>query len=166
MTVTLPKGANIPSHWIRSATVEKAVIEMPSRSVPRVNYDVELDYETGELKCECKGFEFNGKCAHLAALKFATYKRKAKKKGMADTSLESFYNFTPDELGARQKAVYDCVAEHGPMSNKQIADKQGVPINCVTGRVKENRDMGFIEEYGTRYDANTNRREIVWEVVS
>ena len=167
MTVTLPKGANIPSHWIRSATVEKAVIQMPSRSVPRVNYDVELNYETNELKCECQGFNFRGKCAHLAALKFATYKKKSKKKkGMADTSLESFYSFTPDDLGDRQKAVFKELTNSGPMSNKQLSNKIHWPINTITPRVKELRDMGLVDEYGTRYDANTNRREIVWEIVS
>ena len=178
MTVTLPKGANIPSHWIKSATVEKAIIPMPSRSVPGLSYDVELYYETRELECPCEGFTFRKRCGHLAALKFSSYKPKSKKKGVADTSMESIYKFTSEALGKNQKAVYDCLAKYGPMSNKQIGKKmreeamenggtgEEWPINCITGRVKENRNMGFIEEYGTQYDSITKRREIVWEIVS
>ena len=178
MTVTLPLDSNIPPHWIKSATVEKAIIPMPSRSVPGLLYDVELDYATRELECKCKGFDYRGSCGHLAALKFSSYKPKSKKKGVADTSIESIYKFTPEDLGKNQKAVYDCLAKHGPMSNKQIGKKmreeamenggtgEEWPINTITPRVKENRNMGFIEEYGTQYDSITKRREIVWEIVS
>ena len=165
MTVTLPKDANIQPHWITGTTIERAIIPMSSVSVPGVSYDVELDYETRQLKCECKGFFYKGRCRHVAALKFASYKKKAKKKGVADTTVESFYKFTPEDLGDRQRQVFLTLRDEGPLSNKQLSSRMNWPINTITPSVKELRDMGLVEEDGTQFDTKTNRREMIWSVI-
>lgn len=62
---------------------------------------------------------------------------------IAQTSLLAYKTVNKD-LGARQQQVFDVVEARGSASNEQIADTLKVPINYVTGRVKELRDMGYL----------------------
>jgi len=166
MVVMLPIGANIPSHWFKAASVEKAIIPMPSRTQEGLVYDVELDWATRELKCPCEGYKFRRECGHVKALVFASYKKKSKRKGMADTQLASYYKFTIEHLSTRRKAVYECLETYGPLSNRLIAEKEHKPVNCITGRTNELCKMGLADEVGTVYDPVTDRHVILWGLVS
>jgi len=72
---------------------------------------------------------------------------------------------TLDDLGDRQKQVLDCIRRCGPATNKDIAKTLGLPINCITSRVKELRDAGVVEVCGSRYDDFTNRTVALFKVV-
>ncbi len=67
---------------------------------------------------------------------------------IASTSIEAYdgiYNLTGKRL-----EVYKTIKEIEPASNQAIADRLNWPINRVTGRVSELRDMGLVEQDGSR----------------
>ena len=66
-------------------------------------------------------------------------------------------------LPARQQAVYN-VIQIRPMTNGQICRWLNLPINCITGRVKELRDKGLVEQAGTTVDMITGRTVARWRV--
>lgn len=76
---------------------------------------------------------------------------------------ESYHSI--DDLGVKQKQVYDLIRYHGEMTNKQIAKWLDWEINCVTGRVRELCDMGLVYAAGKVYDASTNRNVTVFKIV-
>jgi hypothetical protein len=161
--VLLPIGANIPREWCVKLTEERMEIVVPSRSKQGQNYLVELDNHTRLLSCDCNGFKYRGYCHHTAGLIWMTYK-KSRKKGVQDTSLAAYYSFTEDDLGERQLAVYNELSKC-PGSNKELAMRMHWPINTITPRCKELRDMGAVIEFGKQLDPKTNRQEMVWMAI-
>ena len=67
---------------------------------------------------------------------------------MQDTSLQAYYGIV-DKLPAKRKAVFEIIRISGPLCNESIALRLGWAINRVTGRVKELRDAGLVEDAGT-----------------
>jgi len=78
------------------------------------------------------------------------------------TSMEA-YDCIYDDLGSRQKEVYDVIEQYTNVCNQDISMILGLPINCVTGRVKELRDMGFVGQDGFKVNDN-NKRVMTWKV--
>ena len=79
------------------------------------------------------------------------------------TSLESFMEILP-ELGELQGIVYNTIKSHPGLSNREIANIIGKPINCVTPRVKELRNMNLVVNIGIKFDKYTNRNVLIWSV--
>ena len=78
------------------------------------------------------------------------------------TSIEA-YDCIYDNLGDRQKVVYDVIEEYSNVCNQDISMILGLPINCITGRVKELRDKNFVCHGG--YKLNDNGRHVMtWKV--
>lgn len=77
-----------------------------------------------------------------------------------DTRDEAFN--TIDCLGYKQKKVYDCILLFGPINNREISLKSGLPINCVTPRCKELREMGLVLAGEIVVDNVTGRRTVTW----
>ena len=65
------------------------------------------------------------------------------------TSLEAYEKVVRD-LGYRQKQVYDVIVSHPGFCNKEIAQYLMLPINSITGRVKELRDMCLVLYFGKK----------------
>jgi DNA-binding MarR family transcriptional regulator len=86
--------------------------------------------------------------------------------GVQQTSIESYLSLHPKELGARQMAVLLCLKTHGAVCNREISSVLGKPINTITPRIKELRDMGLVERADLGYDSETRRHVILWRVVS
>ena len=80
-----------------------------------------------------------------------------------ETSLESFMQILP-ELGDRQQQVLDCIRNHISVSNREISSILGLPINSVTPRVKELRDLGFVVCCDIKKDEVTNRNVMCWRI--
>jgi len=78
------------------------------------------------------------------------------------TSIEA-YDLIVGDLGKRQIQVYDIIERYFNCCNQDIADILGIPINCVTPRVKELRDMGFIMQHGIKIN-KLGRRVMTWKV--
>lgn len=80
------------------------------------------------------------------------------------TRNEAYHSLTVGELGEKQLAVLDAL-RIGPMSNKALAKHLEWPINCVTPRTKELRDLGLVEAAYEDEDLTTHRKCIVWRLV-
>lgn len=78
------------------------------------------------------------------------------------TSIDSFYALK--DLGARQREVYNCVNEFGPLSNLDIASRLQKPINQITGRTFELVAGGLVEESHRGISLHTGRKVIFWRV--
>ena len=79
-------------------------------------------------------------------------------------SIIAYRAFAPRDIGKRQSAVLSCLLNHGPLSNKELSDQMLLPINTITPRVKELRDLGLVELDHIHLDNSTNRPEQVWRV--
>lgn len=80
------------------------------------------------------------------------------------TSIESFVKLRDTgDLGDRQLQMLRLIEEHGPVTNRELAMWARVPINSVTPRVLELRNMGFVRCAGKVYDAFTLRMVNMWE---
>lgn len=50
----------------------------------------------------------------------------------------------------------------GKSSNRELSVTLGLPINVITPRVFSLRQMGLVQQAGTKYDSVTNRTVRVW----
>ena len=73
------------------------------------------------------------------------------------------YDSIVESLGARQSDVYGAIKRFGEICNLQIAHELRLPINSITPRVKELRELGLVEEAAKRKSA-TGRTAIYWKV--
>jgi len=162
--IILPEGSNIPVKWIIHDDAVRMVVVLPSRTVPGKVYNVTIDKRTRMVSCDCPGWEYRGYCHHTSGLVWMCYKA-AKTKGVQDTSLAAFHAFSAEELGEKQQAVYYEIARHGPGSNREIAERMHLPINTITPRVKELRDMGVVMDSGKKHDDVTDQEVHVWMAV-
>lgn len=79
------------------------------------------------------------------------------------TSLEAYDSIKP-ELGNIQQEVYDTIEKFPTVSNLDISRILNKPINSITPRVKELRDMNLVYYVGTKKDRITNRSVMCWNV--
>lgn len=77
------------------------------------------------------------------------------------TSLEA-YDEILETLGDRQIEVYCVILDYPGICNKEISEHLLLPINCITGRVKELRDLGWVVQDGFKY--YNNRKVMCWKV--
>jgi DNA-binding MarR family transcriptional regulator len=65
-------------------------------------------------------------------------------------------------LGEKQEQVYNAIEQYQPVTNRQLSNILRWPINSITGRVKELRDMGLVHKEGSAYDQVTERTVSTW----
>ncbi len=160
--LTMPPDANIPS-WAKDLG-DVLEIDFPSWSKQGGHYQITMDKATRELRCNCMAGKFGHPCHHLGYLRGMVEKPEhPRKMGVQFTSLEAFRQAMPT-IGEHQASIYAVSAEHGPVSNKQIATILGWPINSVTPRVLELRTKEMVKFAGQREDLKTGRHEMMWEV--
>jgi len=78
------------------------------------------------------------------------------------TKIMSYLELTPAEIGQRQRQVLEALRELGSASNRQLSAHIGIPINCITPRVKELRTLGVVIPVGTEFDYETRRPVMKW----
>lgn len=163
----MPPEANIIPEWVVYEDDDEVRWAFPSWSVKHGKHICSMDKFTRAVSCDCEKFtKWNAVCHHIRGSKWAmTTPRKKKRKGMTDTQLESFFAFTPEDLATRRKQVFDVIYEHGPLNLREIALEAKLPVHCVTGRLMDLRNMGFVENDGEAYDQVTDRRVKLWNVV-
>lgn len=161
--LTMPPDANIPEKWVDEADGKK-IITVPSWSAEGGIYKVEMDKTTREIRCNCPGFQFRNDCHHVSYLiNFCHKPQNPHKIGVQQTSLEAYRYNVLQRMGEHQAAVWGIIAEYGPISNYDIAQKLGWPINSVTPRNLELRIMERVKFAGARTNPMTGRREMLWE---
>ncbi len=79
-------------------------------------------------------------------------------------SIDSFYAFPPEDLDGRRRQIYLAIREGGPLTNRELGIELNLPINSVTGRVRELVQMGLVVSFGRRFDPCTNRSVNEWIV--
>ncbi len=82
-----------------------------------------------------------------------------------DTRLAS-WEAIQAELPGRQAEVFQVIARaaHG-MALYEIAETLALPINCITGRVRELVKAGRVRDSGTRrLNPRTGKHATLWEV--
>ena len=87
----------------------------------------------------------------------------AKKTKMRVTSLEAFA-YVLQTIGDRQMQVLKAIRKIEPCSNTMLSKELRLPINCITGRVKELRDYGIIVMDKTDVCQFTNKRVTYWRM--
>jgi len=86
------------------------------------------------------------------------------------------HNGTPTSIAAaesvrnvvtgRRLAVLDALRTHGPMTQEQVGEVLGWPIQSVNPRVNELARMGLIRDTGKRRATRSGRNAAVWEVTA
>jgi len=70
---------------------------------------------------------------------------------ISEASRNATYQMIKPDLPESRRRVFEIILQHPDgICNKQIALELGVPINCVTGRVKELRELGMVVANGTK----------------
>jgi len=80
------------------------------------------------------------------------------------TSIAAYHGLDNVELGSRQREVYDEL-RHGPACNRALAKRLKRPVNAITPRVYELRQLGLVKEAWRDEDTETGRPVIVWQAV-
>jgi len=73
---------------------------------------------------------------------------------VSQTSMQA-YAAIQKKLSANQSIVYNAIRKHPLASNRDIADDLGWPINTVTPRCNELRQLGLVELGGTKRSRTT-----------
>lgn len=164
--IVMPPEANIPENWIAARDDDKTVIIVPSWS-KRVTttYAIIMDNHTRELVCECQGYRYRQDCHHVRGLVWFCAGPRAKKHGMQPTSIAAFESIK-DDLGHKQTLVLETLKIAEVASNKDLSNLLGWPINTITPRVLELRNMGIVECAGEKFDSQTHRSELTWKAVA
>jgi len=76
---------------------------------------------------------------------------------MVQTSIET-YTLKKDDFQTDRDRIYQEIASNGGTTCKEIAEKWGCSPNCISGRITELHDEGFIVADGKRYLPNYKGR--------
>lgn len=68
------------------------------------------------------------------------------------------------DLGERQKQVYNAIKTLQYCTNTMIAKVLKLPINSITPRTKELREMSFVIESHKSWCPITKRKAIYWKI--
>jgi len=80
------------------------------------------------------------------------------------TSVQAYKTDVLPQLGERQRQVYAALASKVNQTNTEISRVLDIPINTVTPRVKELRELGLVIEDEERTCSVTGRRAKAWKV--
>lgn len=84
---------------------------------------------------------------------------------MQQTSLFAYYKLKEEnELGRRERQVYDLFKQCGNMTNQEISIRLDLPINHITGRTNSLVKYGLLEKKEI-ISQNNNRPAIRWGVI-
>lgn len=77
-----------------------------------------------------------------------------------ETSRESYKKL--NELGAKQREVFDALKEIEPASDRDIEAVTGMKMGAINGRRGELVKMGYVVAHGKKYDKSTHRHVMTW----
>lgn len=81
-----------------------------------------------------------------------------------ETSKDAYHQEVVPKLGNKQKAVLEVLEKFEDMTNKEISDYTGNPINTVTPRILELRRKGVVVLSQIRLDKTTGMRAMAWKI--
>lgn len=80
------------------------------------------------------------------------------------TSLQAYNDKVKPELGARQEFVLNGLKHLKSATNLELSVYLELPINQLTPRIFELRELGLVREHEKRTCRISGRRAISWEV--
>ena len=83
---------------------------------------------------------------------------------MSQPTSRQAYELILEDLGDRQKTVYNTIYFNPGFCNSEIASRLGWSINKITPRVLELREMGLVEHLG--FKVVNGRRSMTWHASS
>lgn len=81
---------------------------------------------------------------------------------VTQTSLLAYRSL--DRIGHKQKLCYKQIERAGVLCNQEIAFLLQWPINTITPRIKELRELGLVEEAYKDIYPLTNRTVTYWKI--
>lgn len=84
---------------------------------------------------------------------------------MNEMSLEA-YEKIKSTLGEKQMIVYMAIDRYPKCSNEELRMILGWEINCITGRVKELRDLKLVCLAGKKFNERTQMNVNAWRVTT
>lgn len=78
------------------------------------------------------------------------------------TSLSAWFKVSED-LGNRQKNVYDTIIKLQPCSSLDVSYFLHTPLHTISGRFSELKTMGLIREFGIKFHGS--RKFKTWSVI-
>ena len=84
--------------------------------------------------------------------------------GVQETSKDAYHGEVVPKLGAKQREVLSVLEKFEDMTNKEISDYIGNPINTVTPRILELRKKGEVVLSQIRLDKTTGMKAMAWKL--
>ena len=84
--------------------------------------------------------------------------------GVRETSVKAYYEELP-KVGKRQQLILNTLRVRD-MTNRELAAFVNLPINSVTPRCKELRELGLVVEKGKVEDPITKKTVTIWGLPS
>lgn len=78
-----------------------------------------------------------------------------------ETSIQAYHEEQPN-IGRRQMQVLQAFKAYGPMNNRIVAARLDLPVNQITPRTFELRNMGLLREVGKCRDQFTGKTCLVF----
>jgi len=161
--LNLPSNPNIPKRWIISENDAEIRIAWPSSTDSSKEYTLLVLKLDNSIHCNCKGYQHHFHCKHIRRFLEAIKEVKKPKKGVSDTSRESYHK---TDINKGQSAVLATLQLLGPATGRELARNLGWSINRVTGRVRELVEAGKVEEQSEKtFDKETKRSVSIWQAV-
>lgn len=82
-----------------------------------------------------------------------------------ETSKTAYWSEVKPTLGFRQQTVFSALSKYRNMTNSELSSYLSWPINTITPRIKELRNVGLVTEDEKRVCRITGRKVIAWTVV-
>ena len=79
------------------------------------------------------------------------------------TSLDAYFSEILPTLGQRQREVLKEIAKHLDITNTELSDSLGIPINAITPRVNELVKKGLVVKSQIRKCKSTGRNVMAWK---
>lgn len=77
---------------------------------------------------------------------------------VASTSLTAYRDLQAgNHLSPQEQRVIACIEQHGPLTRDEIAERTGLRLSAVCGRVKALVDNGKLIERGTRDNPSSGK---------
>lgn len=81
-----------------------------------------------------------------------------------ETRLEAFLTF--DGKGSQQQRICRALSLHGPLNDREIAERTGIGRHLIPARRGELEKRGFVVQHDSQRDAVTGMNAVRWKLIT
>ena len=81
------------------------------------------------------------------------------------TNRNTAYHSILDNLPEKRKLIFELIKENGQCTAQELSEKYLLPINEITGRITELKDMCLIVEFGSKENRWTKQNNTSYQVI-